>query len=59
VDTEQRYEIIEESHAEGGFGRIAKRRDKLLDRLVAVKQLRCLTRNPWRDFGEKQRLSPK
>ncbi len=42
MDTEERYEIIEESHGEGGFGRVAKQRDKLLDRLVAVKQLKML-----------------
>jgi serine/threonine protein kinase len=42
MDTEERYEIIEEAHGEGSFGRVAKRRDKLLDRLVAVKQLKLL-----------------
>ena len=42
MDTEERYEVIEELHGEGGFGRVAKRRDKLLDRLVAVKQLKLL-----------------
>jgi serine/threonine-protein kinase len=42
MDTEERYEIIEEAHGEGGFGRVAKRRDKLLDRFVAVKQLKVL-----------------
>lgn len=42
MDTEERYEIIEETHGEGGFGRVAKRRDKLLERLVAVKQLKVL-----------------
>lgn len=40
--TEERYEVIEEVHGEGGFGRIAKHRDKILDRLVAVKQLKVL-----------------
>jgi serine/threonine protein kinase len=37
--TEERYEIIEEAHGEGGFGRISKCRDKDLDRLVAIKKL--------------------
>jgi serine/threonine protein kinase len=40
--TEERYEIIKESHGEGGFGRVSKQRDRTLDRLVAVKQLRML-----------------
>lgn len=40
--TPQRYEIIQEAHGEGGFGRVSKQRDLLLDRLVAVKQLRLL-----------------
>jgi len=38
----ERYEIIDEAHGEGGFGKVSKRRDKELDRLVAVKQLRLL-----------------
>ena len=42
VQTEERYEIIEVAHGEGGFGRICKCRDKELDRLVAVKQLKLL-----------------
>ena len=40
--TEDRYEIIEEAHGEGGFGRIAKCRDKDLERLVAIKRLKVL-----------------
>jgi serine/threonine-protein kinase len=40
--TEERYEVITEAHGEGGFGCIAKKRDKFLDRLVAVKQLKVL-----------------
>ncbi len=32
--------VIADDHGEGGFGRISKRRDKILDRLVAVKQLK-------------------
>ena len=39
---EDRYEIIKDAHGEGGFGRVSKRRDKLLERLVAVKQLKML-----------------
>ena len=34
-----RYEIIDKSHGEGGFGKIQVRRDKILERFVAVKQL--------------------
>jgi serine/threonine protein kinase len=37
-----RYETISEAHGEGGFGRISKFRDRILERLVAVKQLRML-----------------
>ena len=40
---EDRYEIIQDAHGEGGFGRVSKRRDKILDRLVAVKQLKVLS----------------
>jgi hypothetical protein len=42
METDERYEVIEEAHGEGGFGRISKNRDGLLDRLVAVKQLKLL-----------------
>jgi serine/threonine protein kinase len=42
VDQSERYELIDANHGEGGFGRISKRRDKVLDRFVAVKQLRLL-----------------
>ena len=31
--------MIDEAHGEGGFGKIQKRRDRILDRFVAVKQL--------------------
>ena len=34
-----RYEMIDEAHGEGGFGKIQKRRDNILDRFVAVKLL--------------------
>ena len=39
---EDRYEIIQDAHGEGGFGCVSKRRDKILNRLVAVKQLKML-----------------
>ena len=42
---EDRYEIIKDAHGEGGFGCVSKRRDKILDRLVAVKQLKVLSNN--------------
>ncbi len=35
----KRYEIINEKHGEGGFGKVSKLKDLELDRLVAVKQL--------------------
>jgi serine/threonine protein kinase len=38
----ERYEVIDDSHGEGGFGKVSKHRDKALDRFVAVKQLRIL-----------------
>ena len=41
-----RYETITEAHGEGGFGRVAKYRDCVLERLVAVKQLRMLNDEP-------------
>jgi serine/threonine protein kinase len=37
-----RYETIDDAHGEGGFGRISKYRDRELERLVAVKELRLL-----------------
>jgi len=37
-----RYELIDDRHAEGGFGRISKQRDKELERYVAVKELKLL-----------------
>ena len=39
---ESRYETVEDVHGEGGFGRIQKQQDKLLNRLVAVKELKLL-----------------
>ncbi len=32
-----RYEVLDESHGMGGFGKISKQRDRFLERLVAVK----------------------
>lgn len=40
--TDARYELIDNSHGQGGFGQVSKRKDNLLDRLVAVKELRLL-----------------
>lgn len=40
--TEERYLVIDDSHGAGGFGKISKRRDTVLDRTVAVKQLHGL-----------------
>ena len=59
MDTEERYEIIEEAHGEGGFGRVAKRRDKLLDRLVAVKQLKVLDEESMERFRREARALAK
>ena len=39
---DERYEIIDALHGEGGFGKVSKRRDKILERYVAVKELRML-----------------
>jgi serine/threonine protein kinase len=39
---DDRYEMIDDRHGEGGFGRVSKRRDKALERYVAVKELRML-----------------
>jgi serine/threonine protein kinase len=39
---DDRYEMIDDAHGEGGFGKISKRRDRALDRLVAVKELQML-----------------
>jgi eukaryotic-like serine/threonine-protein kinase len=46
-----RYEVVDETHGEGGFGRISKRRDKALERFVAVKELRLLS-----DQGVRERF---
>lgn len=37
-----RYELLDDSHGKGGFGQVSKRKDKILERLVAVKELRLL-----------------
>lgn len=39
MDTEERYEVVKDSHGRGGFGKVSKHRDKFLDRFVAVKEL--------------------
>jgi len=31
-----RFELIDENHGEGAFGKIQKRKDKILERIVAV-----------------------
>ena len=40
MTSSERYEMIDEVHGEGGFGKIQKRCDKILDRFVAVKLLK-------------------
>ena len=47
----ERFEIIEDSHGEGGFGKVSKGRDKELDRLVAVKKLHLFN-----DSGARERF---
>ena len=42
MQLDERYEIIDAHHGEGGFGRVSKQRDKVLERFVAVKQMRLL-----------------
>src|SRR5262249_55476628 len=42
TQADERYETVAAEHGEGGFGRVSKRRDKILDRFVAVKQLKLL-----------------
>ena len=39
---DDRYEMIDDKHGAGGFGKVSKRRDKDLERLVAVKELQML-----------------
>jgi serine/threonine protein kinase len=34
-----RYEIVDDEHGEGGFGKVSKQRDTVLERYVAVKEL--------------------
>ena len=49
MEQNERYELIEESHGEGAFGKIQKHRDTVLDRLVAVKVLKLLDDQEARD----------
>jgi serine/threonine protein kinase len=49
MEIDERYQIIDEMHGEGGFGRVSKRRDIALERLVAVKELRLLSDNEARE----------
>jgi predicted Ser/Thr protein kinase len=51
---EDRYEMLDDSHGEGGFGKVSKRRDKALDRLVAVKELRVLNETSARERFERE-----
>src|SRR6059036_540440 len=37
-----RYEVIDDSHREGAFGKIQRRKDRILERIVAVKSLKLL-----------------
>lgn len=37
-----RYEVVDAEHGEGGFGKVQKQRDRMLERFVAVKQQRML-----------------
>ncbi|MFO1435362.1 MAG: serine/threonine-protein kinase [Gammaproteobacteria bacterium] len=43
MSADERYEIIDDSHGKGGFGQIAKHKDKILERFVAVKRLHMLS----------------
>lgn len=40
MNESERYELIDEAHGEGAFGKIQKHNDKALDRIVAVKVLK-------------------
>lgn len=51
---EDRYEMLDDAHGEGGFGKVSKRRDKALDRIVAVKELRMLNDPAARDRFERE-----
>ena len=42
METDERYEIVDKEHGEGGFGKVSIQRDKILERLVAVKSLLLL-----------------
>lgn len=59
MSTEDRYEVIHEAHGEGAFGRVAKRRDKLLERLVAVKQLKVFDEESKERFRREAKMLAK
>jgi len=42
MNEENRFEILERTHGEGGFAKISKGRDKVLDRYVAIKTLKMI-----------------
>ncbi len=42
MQTDERYQMVETEHGGGGFGKISKQRDTILERLVAVKSLLIL-----------------
>ena len=55
METPDRYEMLDDAHGEGGFGKVSKRRDKILERLVAVKQLHMLEGEEARDASSGRR----
>jgi len=54
MDTDERYEVVAESHGKGGFGKVSKHRDKFLDRLVAVKALHLTGNDEARERFERE-----
>ena len=42
MDITERFEVIDNAHGEGGFGKVQKRKDKFLERLVAIKELKLI-----------------
>jgi serine/threonine protein kinase len=51
----ERFELIDDKHGEGAFGRVAKHRDRVLDRLVAVKRIRVPVRDAWERLAQEAR----